>query len=581
MFKNFQNLKLEINLVIINLLIVIIFPYNFANLDDYNFQYLTLISLIVLFIVTSFLCIIFAKFLKKIFLKLNFNENYLFYLIKFILLWIFLTGIFFPVTGDHDPFLNLSLSISKKYEILLKFFLIFILFYFFEKKEIGKLFYIFINIYIIINLVFIFSKVDFTDNNLFDHKINKFGNKNLIVLSFDGITGYKMLNELKSNDDLKNNLKDFIFYTNVTTAWPATNGSINAEINGRLLEPNSNLFYDNILNDKKLDVSVYSYYANKLLNKQNGVPKGGYKKYSNSFNLNKFIQTYFTGSIGRWGTPVLVTFFEPIFHYSFYKKFINLISFETKNKLNPFESINTILYSDLYEYDLIFNDLVYDENLNDTVRMYHFSFSHWPVLVNENCDEVRNMEVNSFEHENIVLKCVSKKIIKFLESIKKEKIYENSMIVIKSDHGKPNYVQKSWSTNFTDIFKKRRFDKYHKDYPHNLKINNSFYWGYARYKPFIMIKDKNINKKEIKILEKQVFLHDLSSTYCNFFYKEDDCNKYKRNNLVKNSDLFQQYNYDIYLPKNEKSFTNINDFTYYEISNLDSFLDFLKSKGLM
>ena len=51
--------------------------------------------------------------------------------------------------------------------------------------------------------------------------------------------------------------------------------------------------------------------------------------------------------------------------------------------------------------------------MNDTVRMYHFSFSHWPVLVNENCDEVRNMEADSFEHENIVLKCVAKKIIKF------------------------------------------------------------------------------------------------------------------------------------------------------------------------
>ena len=68
------------------------------------------------------------------------------------------------------------------------------------------------------------------------------------------------------------------------------------------------------------------------------------------------------------------------------------------------------------------------------------------------------MEADSFVHENIVLKCVSKKIIQFLESIKKEKIYENSMIVIKSDHGKPNYVQKSWSTNFTDIFKKKKFE---------------------------------------------------------------------------------------------------------------------------
>ena len=185
--------------------------------------------------------------IKKIFLKVNVNENYLYYFIKFILLWIFLTGIFFPVTGDHDPFLNLSLSINKKYEILIKFFLIIILFYFFEKKEIGKLFYIFINIYIIINLLLILSKVDFKEDNLFDHKINKFGNNNLIVLSFDGITGYKMLNELKLNDDLKDTLKDFIFYTDVTTAWPATNGSINAEINGSLLDTNSNLFYDNIL----------------------------------------------------------------------------------------------------------------------------------------------------------------------------------------------------------------------------------------------------------------------------------------------------------------------------------------------
>ena len=86
---------------------------------------------------------------------------------------------------------------------------------------------------------------------------------------------------------------------------------------------------------------------------------------------------------------------------------------------------------------------------------------------------------------------------------------------------------------------------------------------------------------KIKISEKQVFLHDLSATYCNFFYEEDDCIKYKRNNLVKDLSLFQNYNYDIYIPKNEKSFTNIDDFTYYEISNLNSFLDFLKSKGLI
>ena len=89
----------------------------------------------------------------------------------------------------------------------------------------------------------------------------------------------------------------------------------------------------------------------------------------------------------------------------------------------------------LFEYDLIFDNIKYNKNLDKVIRMYHFIFSHWPITVNENCEEVKALDVkiSSFEHESVVLKCVSKKIIKFLDNLKKNELYNNSMIVIKTE----------------------------------------------------------------------------------------------------------------------------------------------------
>ena len=464
MFKNYLNKSLELNLILTILLIIIILPNNFSNLQGYKLSLDIFVSLFIIFTLLSFLLILFLNLIKTFFKKFKLPYFFLDGFIKFILLWVFLTGNFFPVTGEHDPFLNLSLPIGKKFEIILKFLLVLFVFFILEKKKFGKLFFRFISVFILINLLFIFIKIDFNEKEFTDKKINKFGNKNLIVLSFDGITGEKMLDEVKSDSKFNSILKDFIFYPNVTTAWPATNGSINAELNGSLIEKNSENYYNNILNDNKLDVAVYSYYSNKLINQNKGTPKGTYKKYSNSFFLNQYLQIYFTGSTGRWGTPFMVKIFEPVFYSPIYKGIINLISFDNKNKLNPFAKINTIFYTDLFEYDMIVDDFVHDKDLDNTVRMYHFSFSHWPVLVDDNCEEVKILNAPSYEHEKIVIRCISKKIKNFLFKLKKNNLYERSMIIIKSDHGKPNYVQKSYSTNFIDVFKKK-FDKYYKYYP--------------------------------------------------------------------------------------------------------------------
>ena len=85
----------------------------------------------------------------------------------------------------------------------------------------------------------------------------------------------------------------------------------------------------------------------------------------------------------------------------------------------------------------------------------------------------------------------------------------------------------------------------------------------------------NRTKDEIYFSEKHVFIHDLSATYCNFFYNKNDCSKYKRNNLVLNEDLFNNYNYDIMIPLYKNSFSNVDHYKKYNIMNTKSLLDSL------
>ena len=571
---------LNLNLFIIALLIIVIIPLNFSRnaLSAYNLE--LFISLLSIAFILGGVLIVFSYLISIISLKFDIYSIFS-SLVGFSLIWIFITGIFFPVTGGYGPFLNLSLPIDKKYEIILKAILIIFFYFILKKKDKKNYFFRFIYFFVLTNFIFLLINVqkDNKDykNNL--NNLNEFGKKNLIVLSFDGISSNKLYNSLINDENFYRKLKDFKFYKNTVSGAPFTNPSINMEINGKFINKYSKNFYKNILNKEGLNTSVYGSYYDVVSDKNKTTKEGELQRYNINYKLNKFFQSYGIGSIGRWATPIGIFLTEPLFHKEYYKNFINLVSRSDNNKLNPFNSINTNFYVNLYEYDEIFDNISLNENLNDVLRMYHFTFSHWPVSINENCEEVESLDAaNSFEHEQIALKCISKKIIKFLNNLKNKKIYNNSMIIIKSDHGKPNYIEKFYVDKMSDLFKKQKYNKYYKDYPYSQKINNNFFWGFGRYQSFILIKDRNQTKNKIEISDKQVFLHDLSATYCNFFLKAKECNDFDKNNLLKDEKQFSINNYDIYIPKKEQKYssTTLSNLKKYQISNNLSFLEFLK-----
>ena len=566
------NKEIITQIILTNLCIALVIPFNLLldSLDSRKYlsefvSYEIFFSYINLFVLINIIALIFFLLINFLTYKFNkkLNKSFLL-LVTFIFLWVFFYGIFFPVVGIHDPFLNLNYTIRLRYILLFKIIFVAFLLFYFEKSKYKKIFYKFISIYILINFLYLFSYlIIFNNVQNYSKKIQFFGKKNLIVLSLDGISGLKMNKTIQSDEVFKNILKDFKFYKNVTSSWPGTKKSINAELNEKITE-NKHENDKNILNDKNFNTIVYGYYSRFINNVDHAVLDGWYENYGKSYEANYFFQRVVIRSLGRWGTPYLVGLFKSRIEYlSIYKNLMNLIALEFSNQHNPFNhNIYTLGKINMYEFDKIFDDTKYDKNLDKVIRMYHFSFSHWPVQIDENCNHVKESKIEFYLQEEIAIKCLSKKIIKFLNVLKKEGIYNNSLIILKSDHGKPN--------------------GHYKEYPYSLKINNSKYWGYGRYKPFILIKNENRIKNEIEISSKHVFLSDLANTYCNYLKDKNICDqKYFGNNLSLDEKTFKKNKYEIYLPNNKFAFLEDEDFTKYEIFNDVSLLDSLKLNNII
>ena len=562
--------KIINQITLTNLCIALVIPFNLVLVSKESsvefVSYKLFFSYINLFVLINIIALIFfflINFLTHRFNK-KLNKSFLLF-ISFIFLWVFFTGLFFPVTGAHDPFLNLNYTIRLRYLVLFKIIFVAFLLFYFEKSKYKKIYYGFISIYILINFLYLFFYVIIFNNvQNYSKKIQFFGKNNLIVLSLDGISGLKMNKTIQSDEVFKNILKDFKFYKNVTTVFPSSVESINAELNEKVIV-SKHESKKNLLNDKNFNTIVYGNpYSLFINNADHAVRWGRYKNYGKSYEANSFFQQIVIGSFGRWGTPFLVSFFKQrIFYLSIYKNLMNLISLEFSNQHNPFNhNIYTSRMVDLHEFDLIFDGSKFDNKLDNVIRMHHFLFSHFEIQIDENCNEVKELKIELYLQEEILLKCVSKKIIKFLNVLKKEGIYNNSLIVLKSDHGKPH--------------------GYYKKYPYSLNINNSKYYGYGRYKPFILIKDKNRIKNEIDISSKHVFLSDLASTYCNYLKDKNSCDqKYFGNNLLLDEKTFKRNKYEIHLPNNQSTFLEHRGFTKYEIFNDVSLLDSLKSNNII
>jgi hypothetical protein len=488
-----------------------------------------------------------------LFFKKILNREPVIILFIFAFIWAIVNGLFLPLIayGSSDGFWILkSDTIRLRYQVGLKvFFIAWIIVLIKSKKIILKNLKKFFVIFLFINLSY--TCVSFLlkeNNNLIYKYISKenlptFGKNNFIVISFDGING-SILEELISINDI-NSFKDFTLYPNYITTFPATMESISSELT-HISDLKKIKNKDLIINkNKRIQKNVFTYGAyNKINTSNNKLPTGLMYKDKEYYVLKNMYELFIFPSFTRWMSDIGYNFFNNFTNNRYFVLYLKLITFDFKKNINSYEEPESFHRVDLYEFDEIFKKFEYNLDFETNhIHLFHLNFSHWPVKVNSHCVYIADIETRfgkiDANKENI--KCVIKKMKFIVDTLKKNKIYDKTFIIFKSDHGAPK-----------DYFKESDINA--------KEINNNDRWSLGRYNSFLMFKELSSNSDNLKIKKQEIGSKDTYKLICSYAPIKLDCNK-------------ANDNFTVYIPKYKTTFLNIEDFIELNFPKNQKLLD--------
>ncbi len=326
---------------------------------------------------------------------------------------------------------------------------------------------------------------------------------NVIIISFDGLQGHIVTQLLRTDEDAAKLLKDFTVFANAMSQSPATEASIIGElfgvrdyktlghsiedvkaelINSRLGEQVPLLRYDDAYQKAYLFGKGMQIRQNELTTTTNSIEflKFALVRVATRKAVNNSVSdSAFAGLLWSLAQPDS-----------------DGLAGRLRNHAGPDWDKRYI--AEIYEFDSFVSDLVATEK-PQSFRYLHFAFTHYPVDFDAQCayrsDDAAwfrsNQNETGLANETI---CAFAKMKALLQKLKELQVYDNSLIVFKSDHGHPtNYFTGS---------------------PYNLEINDHPLWGYSRYRPMLMVKPARTRQNEIGWRDDLVLLNDLAKTIC-------------------------------------------------------------------
>jgi hypothetical protein len=546
-------------------LIIVVVPALMIASKPQEFLFL---NLGITFEIIFFLIITPSIFILPLILQ-NKERTFLNAFLWFLLSWILLSGLILPLvkTGGMKDIQELKLNFQN----LIFVFIGSTIFTFLIQTKVKKIVLTFLIIFTFSSFISSFPSLLNLPIRSDSSKIDKFyrlsKNKNLIVLSFDGIPNYILKKVFSKNPELQLYFKDFIYFDNIVSQSPSTLGSIRSELFGnqnyhlygdKNEEVNSKIHLNDAIMNSFDDSFSYSEYNTFQPNPKKMIIPG---ELINSKNIENHI-LFFKFIFARIFSPNSFLLFSKL-------DLFNLIYFFHNDKVIEMEKSHigikwkTQYLKQKIEYDKILENSSI-ENSPLSIRYLHFTFTHFPVDFDENCNfrgnngdwYLSNQNEEGLINESI---CSVKLFIKFIDKLKTLGIYDKTFLIIKSDHGEPVY--------------------YFSNFPENLKINNNNL-GYNRYRPILLIKQIESTQSSLQLNSKLTSLSNLSKTICETSFLDTlDCSKFKGFNLFKNDKNIQE-NFYLEVAKNEKS-----DFMFDDHETLkfqvtsNHFLELLKSQS--
>ena len=398
--------------------------------------------------------------------------------------------------------------------------------------------------------------------------------KNILVISFDGIPGYIVTDLIKENEKYAKTLKDFVVFSNATSQSPATAASQMGEIYGVHDFKSMGKSREDVL--KSLSAEGVT---DKLL--ANHVPDSYRHGYINfpakpiSINTSEQLAQQKIDTFDFFRYPITRLWTGK------FLDFLNWDSSTIKLRAYPLGSNGSseanFLLKDhkgphweksFFFHMALFNKITEQLSVGDknfSVRYLHFLFTHFPVDFDEDCNYRSDNKLWHELHQNdeglkSQTRCAIDLFSNYIKKIKELGIYDNSLIVFKSDHGEPS--------------------KYFSKTPDNLTINGPGLWGYNRYRPTLMVKDFASNSSEVVFKDELVLLNDLAKTLCERSDLKLDCEAFPGVNLL-DDDLGSEQPYYLYVSTDaEDSHFKFEDHVSVKISSRKkSLLNSMRDSG--
>ena len=246
---------------------------------------------------------------------------------------------------------------------------------------------------------------------------------NVIVFILDAYD-VQMLKTVVDNDpDYLEPLHDFIYFDNMTSRYPMTDGSLPYLLTGAYLD------------DPKIeeDQDIWYEQAHFL----NGIKETGYD--IRILTSDEYVQKIPEGIIDNYSddnycvldSEKVMELFTRCMRYK-------CLPFCVKNRYGyeSYDTTNVITDTNIYVYgtdpeidDLILDEGVSSDHYEKAFRIYHLYGAHSPYYLNENAD--RDYGSNAISQWRGSLKLV----YDFIDALKDEGIYDNTTLIIMADHG--------------------------------------------------------------------------------------------------------------------------------------------------
>lgn len=387
--------------------------------------------------------------------------------------------------------------------------------------------------YAFIALLIVTSSILSFSSNVFDKKANcvvttkslttMSSSKNFIILILDAVNSETMYDQIQSNDNYKDIFKDFTFYKNTVGAYTYTTHNIPFILSGKwfeneeytyqyLSEAYSSSTFLSSLEDQNYSVGIYDeevpLNANSLDRFENICENS-----SNRFDLPRDFYVFQLKLVGL-----------KYFPYSL-KKYCTFTSYYANNASRKVLESDSLFTSSNLEFFNSFSNADISTTDKNCFKLIHIEGAHVPFQYDKDLNIVDNSD-----YEQSV-ECCFKLTETYLDTLKRNDVYDNSIIIVMADHG----------------------------------FNGD--WTYGRQNPILFIKGIN-ETHDFQISESPVSFEDLLPAYQLLLSGNSSTNlfPYSENDIRSRRYMFYYYNEE-------------NTIWEYEQTGYASDLDAMKETG--